>query len=240
LIDTIRRPWQSSYKAGQRLVPGLDWQTRVIFESLGDEIMDENWPLFAATIVGRQPTENEALLLAAARRLWPAALATSLKKVAEISDPRLEPQSIATHYWEEALFSTLRTMRKLGATQILDLDAYLFTIFTYRLNRYLKQERIKRQIELAPQITDLTELPGAGNESWVEKLESAIALQQALSKADDSFRAMAWLYCHEFRWDQIGAIFRITGEQARKRFEYGVQKLRRSLENPSEAGDESE
>ena len=222
------------------MVTGLDWQSRVIFEFLGDEIMDENWPLFAATIVGRQPTENEALLLAAARRLWPAVLATTLKKVAEISDPRLEPPSIATQYWEEALFSTLGTMRKLGATKILDLDKYLFSIFTYRLNRYLKQERIKRQIESAPQSKDLAELPGATNESWVEKLESLIALQQALTKADDSFRAMAWLYCHEFRWDQIGSIFRITGEQARKRFEYGVQKLRRLLANPSEAGDESE
>jgi hypothetical protein len=63
------------------LVTGLDWQSRVIFEFLGDEIMDENWPLFAATIVGRQPTENEALLLAAARRLWSAALAATVKKV---------------------------------------------------------------------------------------------------------------------------------------------------------------
>ena len=162
------------------------------------------------------------------------------KKVAETSNPSLDPQSIATHCWEEALLSTLGTMRKLGATKIGELDGYLFAIFTHRFNRYLKEERIKRQIESAPKSNDLAELPGAANESWVEKLQSDIALQQALSKADDSFRAMAWLYCHEFRWDQIGAIFRITGEQARKRFEYGVQKLRRLLENPSEAGDESE
>jgi len=79
---------------------------------------------------------------------------------------------------------------------------------------------------------------GAKNESWVRKLESKIAMQQALAKCDDTFQAMAWLYCHDFSWDQIGAAFRMSGEQARKRFEYGVQKLRRLLENPPEEGPE--
>jgi len=231
-------PWQSSFKGGPGLALRLDREWRVISELLAAEIMDENWPLFAATITGRHPTENEVLLLAAARRLWPAALGATIKQVAEFSDPSLDPKSITTECWEQSLFSTLGTMQKLGATKILDLDAYLFAIFSYRLNRHLEQERKKRQIESTSRSNDLAEMPGAKNESWVEKLESDIALQQALAKCDDTFRAMTWLYCHDFSWDQIGAAFRLTGEQARKRFEYGLQKLRRLLENPPEDGAE--
>jgi DNA-directed RNA polymerase specialized sigma24 family protein len=202
--------------------------------------MDENWPLFAATIIGREPTENEALLLAASRRLWPAALATTIKHVAESSGPSLDSKSITTECWEKTLFSTMGTMEKLGATKILNLDAYLFVAFTRRLNQYLERERKKRQTESTSRSEALAELPGVTDESWVERLESDIALQQALSKMDDSFRAMAWLFTREFRWDEIGLIFRVTSEQARKRFEYGVQKLRRLLENPPEEEDESE
>jgi len=202
--------------------------------------MDENWPLFAATVAGRQPTENEALLLAAARRLWPAALRLTINQVTELSDPSLDPQSITTECWEQSLFSTLGTMQKLGAAKILELDAYLFAIFTYRLRRHLQEARKNRQIETHPRSEDVVEMPGTKNESWVRKLESNIAMQQALAKCDDTFQAMAWLYCHDFSWDQIGAAFRMSGEQARKRFEYGVQKLRRLLENPPEEGEKPE
>ena len=203
--------------------------------------MDENWPLFAARLSGRAPTDNEARLLEASRRLWPAALAASTSRVSETPGLPLDPKSITTECWEDALSSTLGTMDKLGAAKISDLDSYLFAIFSYRLNRYFAQERKRRQIiEFVPGGNDLTDLPGAKDTSSVEQIESGIALQQALSKADDSFRVMAWLYCHYFRWDQIGAIFGVTGEQARKRFEYGVQKLRRLLQNPPEEEDEPE
>ena len=201
--------------------------------------MDENWPLFAARLSGRAPTDNEALLLKASRRLWPAALAEATSRVSKKPALPLDPKSITTECWEDALSSTLGTMKKLGATKISDLDSYLFAIFSFRLNRYLKQERKRRKIiEFVPGDNELEDLEGAKDTSSLEKIESGIALQQALSKADDSFRAMAWLYCHYFRWDQIGVIFGVTGEQARKRFEYGVQKLRRLLENPPDEGDE--
>ena len=96
--------------------------------------MDENWPLFAARITGRAPTENEARLLEASRRLWPAALAAVRKQVSDQAGLPYDPKSIATLCWEEALSSTLRTMDKLGSAKISDLDAYLFAIFSYRLN----------------------------------------------------------------------------------------------------------
>jgi DNA-directed RNA polymerase specialized sigma24 family protein len=203
--------------------------------------MDENWPLFAARLSGRALTDNEALLLKASCRLWPAALATVTSRVSKTPGLPLDPKSITTECWEDALSSTLETMGKLGATKISDLDSYLFAIFSFRLNRYLAQQRKRRKIiEFVPGDNELEDLDGAKDTSSVEKIESGIALQQALSKSDDSFRAMAWLYCHYFKWDQIGAIFGVTGEQARKRFEYGVQKLRRLLQIPPEEEDEPE
>ena len=111
---------------------------------LANGTMDENWALFAARISGRVPTENEARLLEASRRLWPAALGIATNRAAEIPGLPSDPKSIAAEIWEEALFSTLRTMDKLGTAKIADLDSYLFAIFSYRLNRYLARER-KRQ-----------------------------------------------------------------------------------------------
>jgi len=74
-------------------------------------------------------------------------------------------------------------MDKLGAAKISDLDAYLFAIFSYRLNRYLAQERKRRQIiEFVPGGNDLADLEGAKDTSSVEKIESGIALQEALAR----------------------------------------------------------
>ena len=195
--------------------------------------MDENWPLFAARITGRAPTENEARLLEASRRLWPAALAAVRKQVADQVDLPSDPKSIATARWEEALSSALRTMDKLGAAKISDLDSYLFAIFSYRLNRYLAKERKRRQIiEFIPDSNDLANVEGAKDTSWVEKIDSGIALQQALDQTDDWFRAMAWCYCHDFSWKEIAVLFGLTKEKARQRFEYGIRKLRKFLQKP--------
>src|SRR5208337_4356087 len=119
--------------------------------------------------------------------------------------------------------------------------AYLFAIFSYRLNRYLAQERKRRQIiEFVPGGNDLEDLEGVKDTSSVEKIESGIALQEALSRMDDSFRAMAWCYSHDYSWEQIGTLFGVTKEQARKRFEYGIRKLRKMLRKPPAEGAEPE
>jgi DNA-directed RNA polymerase specialized sigma24 family protein len=192
--------------------------------------MDENWPLFAARISGREPTEHEARLLEASRRLWSAALAAVTSQISETPNLGADPKSMTTQFWEEALFSALRTMDKLGAVNISDLDSYVFAIFTYRLNRYLARERKAQQIiDFVPGSDDLAEAEAAKDTSWIEKIESGIALQEALARTDDWFRVTAWCYCHYFSWEQIGALFGLTDEQARKRFEYGIRKLRKLL-----------
>ena len=199
--------------------------------------MDENWPLFAARFSGRAPTENETRLLEASRRLWPAALAMAIIRAAEIPGLPSDPKSITTEIWEEALFSSLRTMDKLGATKIIDLDSYLFAIFSYRLNRYLARERKRQEIiDFVSGSNDLNGLNGAKAESSVEKIETGILLQEALARADDWFRATAWCYCHDFSWEEIGLLFGLTSEQARKRFEYRIGKLRKLLRKPPKEG----
>jgi RNA polymerase sigma factor (sigma-70 family) len=177
----------------------------------------------------------------AARRLWPAALAAATNRLSETPCLTLEPKSITTECWEDALSSTLGTLDKLGAAKISDLDSYLFAIFSYRLKRYLAQERKRRKIiEFVPGGDELADLDGAKDTSSVEKIESGIALQEALARTDDSFRAMAWCYCHDYSWEQIGTLFRVTPEQARKRFEYGIRKLRSLLQKPPAQGPEPE
>ena len=196
--------------------------------------MDENWPLFAARISGRSPTENEARLLEASRRLWPSALTSVKSKLSQSPGLESDARSLTTEVWEEALSSVLRTMEKLGHAKILDLDSYVFAIFSYRLNRHLARERKRRRIiELAPTTEDLAELKGAQDTSWVERIESEVLLQQALAGTDEFFRACAWRRCQGYSWAEIGQVFGLTKEQARKRFEYGVQKLRKLLRKSS-------
>lgn len=197
--------------------------------------MDENWPLFAARFSGRAPTEHEARLLEVSRRLWGRAVAFTRSKLAEISEPESDAQALTTQIWEEALSSVLGTMEKLGGTTIADLDAYLFAIFSSRLNRYLARERKRRKIvELVPSLDDLAELDEALDSSWAERLESEILVREALARMDEVFRITAWWRIQGYSWGEIGRLLGLTKEQARKRFEYGLRKLRKLLGESSE------
>ncbi len=195
--------------------------------------MDENWPLFAARISGRSPTDNEARLLEASRRLWSSALGFVKNRLSHSPGLESDAKSLTTEIWEETLSSVLRTMEKLGHAKISDLDSYVFAIFSNRLDRHLAKERKRRRIiELVP-TDDLAELEGAHDFSWVERIESGVLLQQALAGTDEFFRACAWRRCQGYSWAEIGQVFGLTEEQARKRFEYGVQKLRKLLRQSS-------
>ena len=89
----------------------------------------------------------------------PLLLAAVTKRVSETPSLPADRKSITSQCWEEALFSTLRTMDKLEAVNISDLDSYLFAIFTYRLNRHLARERKRQQIiEFVPGSDDLAEV----------------------------------------------------------------------------------
>ncbi len=199
--------------------------------------MDENWPLFAARFSGRVPTAHEARLLEASRRLWDTAVAFTKNKLAKISEPESDAQALTPQTWEEALSSVLGTIEKLGETTISDLDAYLFAIFSKRLNRYLARERKRRKIiELVPSLDDLAELDEALDSSWAERLESEILVREALAHMDEVFRATAWWRIQGYSWNEIGRLLRVTKEQARKRFEYGLRKLRKLLGESSERG----
>ena len=201
---------------------------------LWTEIMGENWPLFAARISGRSPTENEARLLEASHRLWPSALASVKSKLSESPALQAEARSLTTEVWEETLSSVLRTMDKLGHARISDLDSYVFAIFTHRLNRHLAKERKRRRIvEFVPGTEELAELKGAQDTSWLKRIESGVLLRQALAGTDEFFRAIAWRRCQGYSWAEIGRVSGLTGEQTRKRFEYGVQKLRKLLRESS-------
>ena len=194
--------------------------------------MDENWLLRPA---GRPPTGNEAQLLETANRVWPSALALARKRLSELTPPEPAFESVATEIWEQSLRSVLGTMEKLGEGKISDLDAYLFAIFSNRLNRYLSKERRRqRTIQLLPSMEELAQLKGAQDPSWVDKIESGILLKEALARTDEWFRVTAWYYSQRYSWPEIGRLFGLTKEQARKRFEYGIQKLRKLLREPPE------
>ena len=94
-VDTITaavsvfNPGRTRDRRWARLeVRGLVWGV------LRNEIMDENWPLFAARFSHRTPTENETRLLEASRRLWPAALRAATNEVSETSGLPFDPKTL--------------------------------------------------------------------------------------------------------------------------------------------------
>jgi hypothetical protein len=106
LTPSLRR-WQSSAKDRDLGVQRarLEGGGHQHHGFLWTEIMDENWPLFAARISGRSPTENEVRLLEASHRLWPSALASVKSKLSESPALQAEARSLTTEVWKPNVLS---------------------------------------------------------------------------------------------------------------------------------------
>jgi len=190
------------------------------------------WVLFGTK---REPGENplpvDEDLLAAAREAWPHVLAHARR---ELGDKESGPNrtALAADVWERVLRSVVKTRQRSRDHQppISDLQSYLIGAFHHRFNRILRNEHKRQEtIELVASTVDLELIEGALDTEWAGELERAITLKQITNRMDGWTRKVWQARQYGYSWKEISTWLGVSEEQARKKFEYNLEKLRQSI-----------
>lgn len=180
---------------------------------------------------GSPPLALDEELLAAARKAWPHVLAHVRGK---LLDKELGPErtAFAAEVWDRVLLSVAKTRlrNKDLRSPIMDLESYLIGAFHHRLNRKLKKEQIRTEtIEAFSSVLDLERFDGATDAEWVEQLERAIDARQIIDRMNPWMKKVWQRRQCDYSWKAIAAWLGITEQQAKMKFYYGLQKMRRSF-----------
>jgi len=198
-----------------------------------------DWVLFPALEGESQnPLASDNELLLAAREVWPRAL-TQAKKELSASGLGTDSASMAAQVWERMLRSVSRTrQRNTDQRQpIADLQSYLFLAFVHRFNRAVQQEqKHAERIELVSSSVDLDRIESAQDAGWVEELERTIAIREITDRMDPRTKKIWQARQLGYSWKEISLWLGTTEDQARKKFDYGVEKTRQSIVRLLKAG----
>ena len=198
-----------------------------------------DWVLFPASEgKSKNPSVADNELILAAREVWPRVLAHA-KKELSANSLGSDNSSMAVQVWEQMLRSVSRTRQRNSDTRqaIVDLQSYLFLAFVHRFNRAVQQEqRHAERIELVSSSVDLERIESAQDSDWVEELERAIAIREIADRMDGWTRKVWQARQYGYSWKEISLWLGTTEDQARKKFDYGVEKTRQSIVRLLKAG----
>jgi hypothetical protein len=190
------------------------------------------WILFpAGEAESKNPRPNDEELLLAAREVWPRALAHAKKELGS-TGLSCDGASMAAEVWERMLRSVSKTrQRNTDRRQfIADLHSYLFVAFVHRFNRAVQQEqKHAERIELVSSSVDLERIESAQDAGWVEELERTIAIREITDRMDPRTKKIWQARQLGYSWKEISLWLGTTEDQARKKFDYGVEKTRQSI-----------
>ena len=170
-------------------------------------------------------------LLAAAREAWPHVLAHVR---GELFDKALggERTALAADIWDQVLRSVAKTRQRNQNHRppISNLESYLIGVFHHRFNRFLKREQRRAEtVELVSSALDLERFEAAVDSDWAEQLERAIAVRQITDRMDGWTRKVWQARQYGFSWKEISGWLGVTEQQAKKKFEYKLEKIRESI-----------
>ena len=174
---------------------------------------------------------SDEVLLAAARAAWPRVLAHA-KRELERKNSTPETEALAAEVWEAVLKSVSRALRRKGhnASAIADLEGYLFSTFHHRFNRVLTTEQKRREtIELVSSSLEFDQIETAQDTRWVSELERSITVRQIIGHMDEWTKKVWQARQYGYSWKEISKRLRLTEQQAKMKFRYGLDKTRRSL-----------
>lgn len=192
----------------------------------GEWVLHQNDEVNGST---RQPLDG--LLLAAARAAWPRVLAHA-KRELEPKDSGAETEALAAEVWEAVLRSVSRALQRKGdnGSSILDLQGYLFAAFHHRFNRVLKTEQRRREtIELVSSTVGFDRIKSAQDTHWVSEVERAITVKQIVGHMDEETRKVWQARQYGYSWKEISHRLGLTEQNAKMRFQYGLEKTRQNL-----------
>ena len=141
--------------------------------------------------------------------------------------------------WEQMLRSVSKTrQRNTDPRQpIADLQSYLFLAFVHRFNRAVqKEQKHAERIELVSSSIDLDRIESAHDTGWVEELERAIAIREITDRMDPWTKKVWQARQFGYSWKEISLWLGVSEQQAKMKFEYGVEKTRQSIIRLLKAG----
>lgn len=175
------------------------------------------------------PTDNE--LISAAREAWPRVLAHA-KREFIAGSLGSDSASFAAQVWERVLRSVSKTRQRNTNHDpaILDLQSYLFGAFVHRFNRaVLLEQRRLETIELVSSSVDLERIASAQDAGWVEELERAITIRQITTRMDGWTKKVWQARQYGYSWKEISKWLGVTEQQAKMKFQYGLDKTRANI-----------
>jgi len=212
--------------------PHSTWRLTDPKDSMAKPDPYAEWVLFARKPdVGGPPLPVDEELLAAARKAWPHVVAHVRRRLIDKESGR-ERTALAAEIWDRVLLSVAKTRQrnKELRSPIMDLESYLIGVFHHRLNRVLKKEQKRAEtIEAFSSVLDLEQFESVADAEWVEQLERAIAASQIFDGMTPWMKKVWQRRQCNYSWKDIAAWLGITEQQAKMKFYYGLQKIRRSI-----------
>jgi hypothetical protein len=102
--------------------------------------------------------------------------------------------------------------------------------FAHRFSRAVQQEqKHAERIELVSSSVDLERIESAQDAGWVEELERTIAIREITDRMDPWTKKVWQARQLGYSWKEISLWLGSTEDQARKKFNYGVEKTRQSI-----------
>ena len=175
--------------------------------------------LFRLNAVDRRGRKIAPAVLEAAEEIYPDALEHGRKL---LGDP-----AVVTNVLEEVAASVSQTAKvknPVGSPMHgRDLRLYLFRSFLNEINRQ------KRKV---PRFVSLSDVVAVSNPPWADplrELEAKMLLEKFLALCEPWMQDMALRRLQGFSWDEIGAVYGVSGHAAQARFSHALRQTRERL-----------
>jgi DNA-directed RNA polymerase specialized sigma24 family protein len=177
-------------------------------------------------------------VLTAARAAWPRVLAHA-KRALQREGSNPESDALAADIWEGVLRSVSKALERKGeySSSIADFESYLLAAFHHRFHRFLKAEHARREMfQSVSGSLDLDLVESAQDGGWVEELERAITIGQITDRMDPWTKKVWRARQLGYTWKEIASWLGVGEQQAKMKFQYGLEKTRRSIVRLLKAG----
>lgn len=169
--------------------------------------------------------------LAAARIVWPRAMAVAVNELRQ-EGPGRDAEAIAADIWEGVLRSVAKALQRKSdsGSTVRDFEPYLLAAFQHRFHRFQKAERGRRdRFQPASPSLDLGLVEAARDTVWALELERAITLRQVTERMD-AWTKKAWqARQYGYSWKEIAVWSSLSEQAAKKKFAYGLQKTKQRI-----------
>jgi len=159
----------------------------------------------------------------------------NLGATVQAENARLLPQTFGKQY----LRSVSKALQRKGgfASSVADFESYLLAAFHHRFHRFQKIEHARREMfQSVSEKLDLGLIEGALDTEWVSELERAITIRQITSRMDGWTRKVWRARQLGYTWKEISSWLGVTEQQAKMKFQYGLEKTRQSIVRVLKAG----